>query len=146
SEAGSAFRLPASGRQSDRLPAAAAAAPAAAATAAPAAAAAAVTAAAAAVTATATAAAAAAVFTRAGFVDGQVAAPHFLPVQRGDRRLHLAVFHVHEAKALRPAVVVRHQAHAGAAVRREQFLQVLLGGVEGQVAHVESLAHLSFLP
>jgi hypothetical protein len=126
--------------------AAAAASATAAAAASEAAATAAAAAAAAAAKAAAAAAATAARCTLTRFVDGQVAPVEFLPVKRIDRRLRLRI--PGDLDETEPAGLARHSIrhHLNAdwldPRSLERTTNAVLRRVEGQVSHVQSLAHL----
>src|SRR6267378_4102085 len=79
-------------------------------------------------------------------VDDQGAAAEVLPVQLGDRLLRLVgVLHVDEGEAARPSrVPVGDDLDAGdrPPFSLHQGSDLLLGGVERQVSHVEAVAHV----
>jgi hypothetical protein len=84
-------------------------------------------------------------FARAGFVDGQRPAIERLAMELRDRRLRIGIIaHGDECKSARLAgELVLHQQHFRYRSRlREIILKVRLRCIEGEVAHVEFVAHV----
>jgi hypothetical protein len=95
-------------------------------------------------TATTTATAGAAVITGPGFIDGQGAALDFLASERRDGGFSaFGRGHGDETKTARASAhAIGDEVNLGnRAVLLEQILQIILGGVEGKISHVQFGIH-----